>query len=1383
MNTAKRTMALVLVVCMVFALTVSVSADDHTHSYTETVLKAPTCTANGIAKYACECGEKYYKSIPAAHAEPGADAVTVEPTCAKDGSVTYTCSECGESLVRVLPATGKHNYEETVTEATCTAPAKAGSICTVCGQEDPENPAEIVKDSTPLGHDFVETVTKEATCSEAGEKAITCSRCDYEKTEAISAAGHTWDDGEYRDASCALSNGMLYTCTVCGETKFEPIEGELQEKALGHKLGEAVYAEDNTHVSVCSVCGESVSEACTFESKLTPASHTEHAYTTYTCSVCGYSYKVVDEESELDANHTYEQVILKAPTCTTAGIAKLVCPVDNATNGYKSIPAAHTWNEGTVGKEATCTEAGEKTLTCTVCGETSVVEIPALGHDLKNVIDAEANCGVDGKQHKECTRCDYVEEATAIPATGEHKYEESAIDATCTEPAKAGEVCSVCGDVKNAEVVAGSEALGHDYVEEITTAATCTEAGEKTFTCSRCNDSYTEVIPAKGHTYDEGQYRSATCTSGDAVYYTCIDCGEVSVDEIGGEIGQAALGHKWGEFVSDGEGKHVRTCSVCGEVESAECAYESVVTPSTHTEHAYTTYTCSVCGYSYKEVDEESALDPNHTYEQVILKAPTCTTAGIAKLVCPADNATNGYKSVPASHSWDEGTVDVEPACLEKGSKILTCTVCGETSVVEIDALGHDIQNVIDVEANCGVDGKEHKECTRCDYIEEAVVIPATGEHEYEEKAIDATCTEPAKVGKVCSICGDVKDAEIVDGSEALGHDYVEEITTAAACEEPGVKTCKCSRCGDSYTEEIPAAGHSYDEGVYQEADCTHGDGVKYTCSVCGKTYVDEIGGEIGQAALGHKWGEFVSDGEGNHVRTCSVCNEPETAECTFESVVTPSTHTEHAYTTYTCSVCGYSYAVTDEESALDPNHTYEEVILKAPTCTTAGIAKLVCPADGAKNGYKSVPAAHTWDEGVVTKEAICTEAGEKTLTCTVCGETSVVAIEALGHDLQDVIDADATCGKDGKQHKECTRCNYTEEATSIPATGEHEFAEQLIDATCTEPAKVGMVCSVCGTVQSAEIVVDSKPLGHDYVATLTKDPTCTESGEASYVCSRCEDSYTEEVPAVGHSWGESTYRDATCTAPNGEVIVCKACGEESFTAITGEGAEAALGHDFSVVVETVEPTCSEDGYTVYKCSRCEETEKADIVKTTGAHTAKVVRVLKAATCSATGIGKAECVYCGESMGYVAIPKAEHTYDDTKAYETEDGYLKVICDVCGEEVTLQDLNPCRDGHTWDEGKVTTEATCEKDGVTTFTCSECGTTRTEAIKATGHNWMTVDGSEKAATCTEKGTKTVICTKCENTEVQETAEALGHSYVDGVCERCGAKEPAAVTETEG
>lgn len=56
-----------------------------------------------------------------------------------------------------------------------------------------------------------------------------------------------------------------------------------------------------------------------------------------------------------------------------------------------------------------------------------------------------------------------------------------------------------------------------------------------------------------------------------------------------------------------------------------------------------------------------------------------------------------------------------------------------------------------------------------------------------------------------------------------------------------------------------------------------------------------------------------------------------------------------------------------------------------------------------------------------------------------------------------------------------------------------------------------------------------------------------------------------------------------------------------------------------------------------------------------------------------------------------------------------------------------------DNHSWDDGVVTKAATCTEDGVTTFTCKECGTTLEKKIKATGHN-----------------------------------------FVDGVCSVCGAKE---------
>lgn len=72
-------------------------------------------------------------------------------------------------------------------------------------------------------------------------------------------------------------------------------------------------------------------------------------------------------------------------------------------------------------------------------------------------------------------------------------------------------------------------------------------------------------------------------------------------------------------------------------------------------------------------------------------------------------------------------------------------------------------------------------------------------------------------------------------------------------------------------------------------------------------------------------------------------------------------------------------------------------------------------------------------------------------------------------------------------------------------------------------------------------------------------------------------------------------------------------------------------------------------------------------------------------------------------------------------------------------------------HTWDAGKVTTEATCTTDGVKTYTCSACGATKTEAIKATGHKmgeWKTVT----AATTQKEGKKERTCTVCGYKEIR-------------------------------
>lgn len=68
--------------------------------------------------------------------------------------------------------------------------------------------------------------------------------------------------------------------------------------------------------------------------------------------------------------------------------------------------------------------------------------------------------------------------------------------------------------------------------------------------------------------------------------------------------------------------------------------------------------------------------------------------------------------------------------------------------------------------------------------------------------------------------------------------------------------------------------------------------------------------------------------------------------------------------------------------------------LLPQDNATRAEFAKIMTQFDKLENPCE----AHKWDDGKVTKAATCTEAGEKTYTCTVCGKTKVVAIPALGH-------------------------------------------------------------------------------------------------------------------------------------------------------------------------------------------------------------------------------------------------------------------------------------------------------------------------------------------------------------------------------------------------
>ncbi len=84
------------------------------------------------------------------------------------------------------------------------------------------------------------------------------------------------------------------------------------------------------------------------------------------------------------------------------------------------------------------------------------------------------------------------------------------------------------------------------------------------------------------------------------------------------------------------------------------------------------------------------------------------------------------------------------------------------------------------------------------------------------------------------------------------------------------------------------------------------------------------------------------------------------------------------------------------------------------------------------------------------------------------------------------------------------------------------------------------------------------------------------------------------------------------------------------------------------------------------------------------------------------------------------------------------------------------------GHDWDAGTVTTEPTCDKEGVKTYTCKRCPETKTEKIKALGHKWD--EGTvTKEPVCATKGEKTYTCTVCGGKKTEDI-KAPGHDWTN-------------------
>lgn len=463
--------------------------------------------------------------------------------------------------------------------------------------------------------------------------------------------------------------------------------------------------------------------------------------------------------------------------------------------------------------------------------------------------------------------------------------------------------------------------------------------------------------------------------------------------------------------------------------------------------------------------------------------------------------------------------------------------------------------------------------------------------------------------------------------------DTTDKITVEAKCETTGLKDVVCNKCGETVQSDVVIPATGHKHDDVKT--------VAPTCETDGsivKTCVNpgcsDVITEPGEKATGHNMSTTAEpDGE-------VVCGTP--YDTVYKCLNEGCTHTELASHEENAHVAG------DPKSVGKPVHG---------ASVTFNVSCVNC--DAVLNTYV-VEEYHKFTKRVKAecKAPTCTEDGVEVKKCKECDAKESTVIPKLGHDLDtetEIFPEEIICGTDYDTVFQCTRCDYTEVANHV--ANPHKLASEAV--TLETP--------VCGT-----------PYDTYYLCT-------TEGCDYKEVAEHFENAHVPGDPQVvgKHKHGQPATFQVVCTK--------EGCGAVL------DSYEVAEFHNFNKLVEHQDPTCAEEGFNVYKCNKCTETNKVMIEKLP--HEIVLLKRVRA-TCTKSGLTAGQ--YCKNC--------------DTATVEQ-----KVIAALGHNPVVVPEES--------------IEATCTSDGLTVAVCSRCGNKTSEFAAMTGHTSMTVPGTP--ATCTESG----------------------------------------------
>ena len=1057
---------------------------------------------------------------------------------------------------------------------------------------------------------------------------------------------------------------------------YENSDGELVHAYLqttGTGMCDDQYVVTAYEDAKCTVKVDNDDNPYTFPAEATLASHYPTTKTEVTtaatcltegegltwqeCEKCGAQLTEKTEYTIAALGHlentTGKIVKTVEPTCTEDGYNKIVYTCQRCGKQISSeneiLPAAHTYGDPVIVKEATCTEDGEAEYTCTVCGYKTTETIEALGHDISETqvegTYVAPTCTEDGYYMavKSCTRCDenFGEEKVIVANLGGH----------------------VWGETK------------------VITESTCSEAGEGEHTCTVCGTTEKVELPLADHTYDstvspvrDNTFVAATCTHGGSYY---------SADK----------------------------CKVCGQLYNYEKHLTDMIEHTYEFEYVYSkpftctedgvadvTITCAFC--DFEETLEDVTILAHHVKgeetQNVNVVEATCTEAGQYVILPVCENCGKAFNdgtapiiTIDALGHDPVRTVTKEVTCTEDGTVEYTCSRCNAV----LDPEDEDENIFVLAVATCTNATAEHKTCGSTN-----VYLDEEGNYVCEDctAAAQAEADAAAKEADPESEGADPVDPVTFDPEvlEAVGHNYVQSgIEYPEECTEPGAVVSKCSNCGDITREEIPASGHDLVITGHTEDSIIYGcDNVNYTKPCDYTETVEATTDEEKEILEGlHEWiteaqkAGKVTDGdpvqewvENDPVvcqkitYTCKICGAKETVEVKHEfeygGVITEPTCTTPGDALRACKYaadcqCKNAYVVGDEDligtsPAWDKEQkvqytAYDESLEATGHDYTLTDVTVHFSDDNDGTGWfefkyncancnaaveKEVPFDEYGVEAVrdTIKEATCTEEGFTALELDVDfykywnskDEDSDIPIMLDDDDYAEI----EALEEAGEEVPEIVNAyGYSEASKETIAKVDHRPAlpvrENVVEATCTSEGSYDSVkyCKNCGTEMSRETVVTEKLAHVPAEAVAVYSEGYGESDILDWVitwtikCENCgevldtDEEVIREVP--GHHPSdpvvdEESYIAPTCLVGGYEelVVYCNDCEDVELGRIVLVGEEdladeendifysealAATGHhsDASSIKEEnyVAPTCTEPGYVEIAeyCAAC----------------------------------------------------------------------------------------------------------------------------------------------------------------------------------------------------